>query len=72
MLPNLNLKIVNLLAKSDAINTQFRVKLRAQDNFYGFSGYKTEYEKDIPNELVTRDYNRFTLTLGKLEPIPLF
>jgi hypothetical protein len=27
----------------------------------------TEYEEDILNELVTRDYNRFTLTLGKLK-----
>lgn len=61
---NLNLKIVDLAAKSDAINTQFRVKCRAQD---GFSAYKTEYEGDIPNELVTRDYNRFILALGKLK-----
>lgn len=56
-----------MAAKSDAINTQFRIKFRAQDNLYGFSGYKTEYEGDIPNELVTRDYNRFTLALGKLK-----
>ncbi|BBD68386.1 hypothetical protein NIES4072_43010 [Nostoc commune NIES-4072] len=34
---------------------------------HSFSGYKTEYEGDIPNELVTRDYNRFTLALGKLK-----
>lgn len=40
------------------------MKFRAQD---GFSAYKTEYEGDIPNELVTRDYNRFTLALGKLK-----
>ncbi|MEH2422797.1 MAG: collagen-like protein [Nostoc sp.] len=64
---NLNLKIVDLAAKSDAINTQFRVKFRAQDSLQGFSSYKTEYEGDIPNELVTRDYNRFTLALGKLK-----
>ncbi|MBN3923793.1 collagen-like protein [Nostoc sp. NMS4] len=64
---NLNLKIVDLAAKSDIINTQFRVKFRAQDSLQGFSGYKTEYEGDIPNELVTRDYNRFTLALGKLK-----
>ncbi|MDF5707763.1 MAG: collagen-like protein [Nostoc sp. S4] len=64
---NLNLKIVDLAAKSDAINTQFRLKFRAQDSLYGFSGYKTEYEGDIPNEFVTRDYNRFTLALGKLK-----
>ncbi|WP_138502038.1 collagen-like protein [Nostoc sp. PA-18-2419] len=64
---NLNLKIVDLAAKSDAIDTQFRVKFRAQDSLYGFSSYKTEYEGDIPNEFVTRDYNRFTLALGKLK-----
>ncbi len=64
---NLNLKIVDLAAKSDAINTQFRVKFRAQDGLHGFPGYNTEYEGDIPNELVTRDYNRFTLALGKLK-----
>ncbi|MEH2463305.1 MAG: hypothetical protein V7K23_05895 [Nostoc sp.] len=56
-----------MAAKSNAINTQFRVKFRTQDNLYGFSGYKTEYERDIPNELVTRDYNRFTLALNKLK-----
>ena len=50
-----------------ASNTQFRIKFRAQDNLQGFSGYKTEYEGDIPNELVTRDYNRFTLALGQLK-----
>jgi hypothetical protein len=64
---NLNLKIVDLAAKSDAINTQFRVKFRAKDNLYGSSSYKTEYEGDIQGELVTRDYNRFTLALGKLK-----
>lgn len=32
------------------------------DNYREF-----EYEGDIPNELVTRDYNRFTLALGKLK-----
>ncbi|WP_414569668.1 collagen-like protein [Nostoc sp. CCY 9925] len=64
---NLNLKIVDLAAKSDAINTQFRVKFRAKDSSYGFSDYKTEYEGDIPDEFVTRDYNRFTLALGKLK-----
>lgn len=59
-----------MAAKSDAINTQFRIKFLAKDNLYGSSSYKTEYEEyegDIPNELVTRDYNRFTLALGKLK-----
>jgi hypothetical protein len=64
---NLNLKIVDLAAKSDAINTQFRVKFRTKDNLYGSSSYKTQYEGDIQGELVTRDYNRFTIALGKLK-----
>jgi hypothetical protein len=64
---NLNLKIVDLAAKSDVIQTQFRVKFRARDDSRGFSDYKTEYEGDIPAELVTRDYNRYILALGKLK-----
>ncbi|MBD2203266.1 collagen-like protein [Calothrix sp. FACHB-1219] len=63
---NLNLKIVDLAAKSDALQTQFRVKFRAQDNSSGFSDFRTVYEGDIPGNLVTRDYNRFILALGKL------
>jgi len=64
---NLNLKIVDLAAKSDVLQTQFRVKFRARDNFSGFSDYQTFYEGDVPPEFVTRDYNRFTLALGKLK-----
>ncbi|MDZ7963210.1 MAG: collagen-like protein [Aulosira sp. DedQUE10] len=63
---DLNLKIVDLAAKSQAIQTQFQVKFRSQDNSSGLSDYRTVYEGDIPAELVTRDYNRFTLALGKL------
>ncbi|MBE9206015.1 collagen-like protein [Nostoc sp. LEGE 06077] len=64
---NLNLKIVDLAAKSDVLQTKFRVKFRARDNFGGFSDYKTVYEGDVPPEFVTRDYNRFILALGKLK-----
>lgn len=64
---NLNLKIVDLAGKSDALQTQFRVKFRARDNYGGFSDYKTVYDGDMPNEFVTRDYNRFILALGKLK-----
>ncbi|MBW4562445.1 MAG: collagen-like protein [Mojavia pulchra JT2-VF2] len=63
---NLNLKIVDLAAKSNIIQTQFRVKFRAQDNLSGLSDYQTVYEGEIPAELVKRDYNRFILALGKL------
>lgn len=64
---NLNLKIVDLAAKSDAINTQFRVKFRVRDTFNSFPDYTTKYAGDIPDELVNREYNRFTLALGKLK-----
>ncbi|MBD2666791.1 hypothetical protein B6N60_04789 [Richelia sinica FACHB-800] len=63
---NLNLKIVDLAAKSDAINTKFKIKYRAQDTSSGYSDYQTVYEGEIPQQLVTRDYNRFTLALGQL------
>lgn len=64
---DLSLRIVDLAAKSDVIQSQFRIKLRSRDNFSGYSDYQTVYEGDIPSELVTRDYNRFSLALGKLK-----
>jgi hypothetical protein len=64
---NLKLNIVDLAAKSDLINTKFRVKYRARDNFSGSFDYQTFYDGEISNEFVTRDHNRFTLALGKLK-----
>jgi hypothetical protein len=66
---NLSLKIVDLAARSDVINTRFRVKYRIQDrdDFRGFSDYQKVYEGDIPAELVSREYNRFSIALGKLQ-----
>lgn len=63
---NLNLKIVDLAGISDLINTKFKVKYRGKDNFSG-DFYQTFYEGEIPDSLVTRNYNRFTLDLGKLK-----
>ncbi len=64
---NLSLRIVDLAGKSDIINTQFRVKYRAQDNFDDAFNAQTLYEGEIPAELVSRSYNNFTLALGKLK-----
>ncbi|WP_017655294.1 hypothetical protein [Fortiea contorta] len=64
---NLNLKIVDLAAKSDVIQTQFWLKLRSQDHLAGSFDYQTVYEGNLPTELITRDYNRFILALGKLK-----
>ncbi|HEY9750641.1 MAG TPA: collagen-like protein, partial [Allocoleopsis sp.] len=64
----LNLAVVDLAGKSDLLNTQFRLKYRAADSRdrFGSSDFKTRYEGTIPADLVTRDYNRFTLAVGKL------
>ncbi|WP_414552655.1 collagen-like protein [Anabaena sp. CCY 0017] len=64
---NLKLNIVDLAAKSAVIKTQFQVRFRAQDRFSQSSNYKTVYEGDIPNQLITRDHNRFILALGQLK-----
>lgn len=64
---NLSLRIVDLAGKSDVINTQFRVKYRAQDNFDDAFNAQTLYEGEVPADLVSRSYNNFTLALGKLK-----
>ena len=64
---NLSFRIVDLACKSDVINTQFRVKYRAQDNFDDSWNSQTLYEGEIPAYLVSRNYNNFTLALGKLK-----
>ncbi len=67
---NLSLRIVDLGGKSDVINTQFKIKYRAQDNFDDSLNAQTVYEGEIPAALVSRNYNNFTLALGKLR-IPI-
>jgi hypothetical protein len=64
---NVNLKLVDLGGRADLLKTEFTVKIstRNSDRFYD----GTEYKAKIPPELVTRDYNRYIISLGKL-PIP--
>ena len=64
---NLGLRIVDLAGKSDVINTRFKVKYRAQDNFDDAFNPQTLYEGEVPEALVSRSYNNFTLALGKLK-----
>jgi hypothetical protein len=68
---NLNIKLVDLGQRSDIIKTQFRIKYSVQDSSEsrGFSDYQKVYTGDVAPELVTREYNRFTLALGKLPKI---
>jgi hypothetical protein len=64
---NLGLRIVDLAGKSDVINTRFQVKYRAQDNFDDAFNPQILYEGEVPEALVSRSYNNFTLALGKLK-----
>jgi hypothetical protein len=68
---NLNIKLGDLGGRSDIINTQFRVKYYVQDSndYRGFSDYQKVYTGNIAPELVTREFNRFTLALGKLPKV---
>ena len=64
---NLSFRIVDLAGKSDVINTRFKVKYRARDNFDDAFNPQILYEGEVPAELVSRSYNNFTLALGKLK-----
>ena len=51
------------------ITTQFWIKYRTARTLPGFrrtADYRTQYEGNIPEELVSRHNNHFTLNLGKL------
>ncbi|OLP18317.1 hypothetical protein BST81_11375 [Leptolyngbya sp. 'hensonii'] len=73
---SLSFALVDLAGKSDIIQTEFQLTYRAasrsavgRERFGQPSDYQVGYSGKIPAELVTRDYNRFSLALGKL-PIP--
>jgi hypothetical protein len=66
---DLQFSIVDLARKSGVISTQFRIKYRTSESGrFGdaFADYQTRYEGTIPDQFVTRDFNRFVLNLGKL------
>ncbi|MDX2100319.1 MAG: hypothetical protein SFW36_21290 [Leptolyngbyaceae cyanobacterium bins.59] len=68
----LNFSLVDLGGQSTLVNTAFRIRYRADDSigpFDRFGSFTTAYEGEIPPDLVKRDYNRFSLAVGKL-PIP--
>lgn len=61
--------VLDLAGESDYLNTQFYVKYESTDQ--GPHGdrpgrYSTRYDGLVPADLVTRDQNRFTLSLGRL------
>lgn len=61
---NVNLKIVDLGGRADLLQTAFTVKFSTQNGERLYD--RTEYKAKIPSELVTRDYNRYIIALGKL------
>lgn len=66
--PALSLAVVDLARKSDIVATQFRVKYRSTNSGdrFGSNDYRTRYEGEVPANLVSQDYNRFAIALGKL------
>jgi hypothetical protein len=66
------LSVIDSAAKSDLVETQFSVKIKSGSG-NGIpnrsNNDETHYEGVLPNNLVTRDYNRFILNLGAL-PVP--
>ncbi len=66
------LAVLDSGAKSDLVGTQFSVKIKnggGNGASSRFGNTETYYEGVVPNNLVTRDYNRFVLNLGAL-PVP--
>jgi hypothetical protein len=58
--------VVDLAQKSDIVQTQFLVKYQTSDDSDRNSRYRTQYEGEVPSDLVTQDFNRFSLALGRL------
>ncbi|NEP13163.1 MAG: collagen-like protein [Symploca sp. SIO2C1] len=66
---NLSFSLVDKAGKSNLVATQFWIKYRTARTRPGFrrtAEYRTKYEGNIPEELVSRHNNHFTLNLGKL------
>jgi hypothetical protein len=72
---NLELDIIDRGNKSDLVATDFVVKYRVSDSaeeaqFRKVYDYRTKYQGEIPQDLITRDRDIFTIHLGKLDIPP--
>ncbi|NEP57393.1 MAG: collagen-like protein [Symploca sp. SIO2G7] len=66
---NLTFSLVDKAGKSNLVTTEFWLKYRTARTRPGFrrtADYRTRYESNIPQELVKRHNNHFTLDIGKL------
>ena len=61
----LTLNVIDLANVSSLVDTRFHLRYRTDDGDRR-SRYITRYDADIPSELITQDYSRFTLSLGRL------
>jgi hypothetical protein len=63
----LQMVVVDLAGKSDLLNTRFRIHYRTDQSFGdGAPDFRTRYDGEVPANLVSRDFNRFTLNVGQL------
>ncbi len=63
----LQMVVVDLAGKSDLLNTRFRIRYRTDQSFGdGAPDFRTRYDGEVPANLVSRDFNRFTLNVGQL------
>ena len=58
--------VVDLAQRSDVLDTQFELRYSISDNEGRRRRYNLEFEGAIPENLIEQDYNRFTLSLGRL------
>lgn len=60
-----SLDVVDLAGKSDVVETRFYVKYKTKTDDRR-ARYITQYEDDLPADLLSRSYNKFTLDIGQL------
>ncbi len=67
---NLELDILDRANQSDIVKTDFVVKYRVDNNdddeFRKIYDYRTQYQGEVPADLISRDVDVFTIKLGQL------
>ncbi|MDC0833147.1 collagen-like protein [Geitlerinema sp. CS-897] len=65
---NLELALVDVAQQSHLITTQFQIEYRSTRSISRFNDRRTRtrYEGEVPPELVTQNFNRFTINLSGL------
>ncbi|MEL7053215.1 MAG: collagen-like protein, partial [Cyanobacteria bacterium J06588_5] len=59
------LNVIDLAAASDLVETRFYLRYRTNDSNRR-PVYVNRYEDEIPSNLITQEYNRFTIPIGQL------